>query len=133
MSLKKDHERVSAYFPSTFLLLLLSDTQSLSKAISDLFRALILLYSNLRVFLNTTISCTSLLLMIRMTLTVCCSKKGIAYGTDRFTVRWILDFTPFGWILNYEPEGRLIPKRTVKSECRNDLFQSQIPTVTHVG
>lgn len=50
MSLKKDHERVSAYFPSTFLLLLLSDTQSLSKAISDLFRALILLYSNLRVF-----------------------------------------------------------------------------------
>lgn len=44
-------------------------------------------------------------------MTACCSKKGITYNTARFTVRWILYFTLFGWILSYEPEGQLIPEK----------------------
>jgi len=49
--------------------------------------------------------------MIRITMTVCCSKKGITYGTARFTVREIVYFTLSLWILSYEPEGQLIPEK----------------------
>lgn len=42
-------------------------------------------------------------------MTVRCSRKEITHVTAGFTVRWILYFSLFEWILSYEPEGQLIP------------------------
>lgn len=44
-------------------------------------------------------------------MTVRCGKKEITHVTAGFTVRWILHFSLFEWILSYEPEGQLIPEK----------------------
>lgn len=61
--------------------------------------------------------------MIRMTMTVCRSKKEITHVTAGFTVRGILCFRLFEWILSYKPEGQLIPEQ----DCEVWMLEWSLP------